>query len=111
MVIFIMIIYDGMVEKMKKNKSFQIESILWKKVFSGYTSTFWKVLALEMHSYYLRRHHIDGKYFVQDFFRKPLKIVFLTLYLNECIYNKAYMMKKLGKVIRFNNWGQLLLIV
>ena len=31
--------------------------------------------------------------------------------MNECIYNKAYMMKKLGKGIRFNNWCQLLLIV
>ena len=59
----------------------------------------------------MQLHHIDGKNFMEDFFEKPQKIVFLKLYSNEYIYNKAYMMKKLGKGIRFNNWCQLLLIV
>ena len=51
----------------------------------------------------MQLHHIDGKNFMEDFFEKPQKIVFLKLYSKEYIYKKAYMMKKLGKVIRFNN--------
>ena len=53
----------------------------------------------------------DGKNFMEEIFEKAQKIVFVKLHLKEYIYNKVYMIKKLGKVIKFNNWYQLLLIV